>query len=312
MNMAIVRSFVTDLHKADANLFALFDPLAELPQDNPLQLELLRGQLGNEAVIRILRPDLAHTPDLCPALVTLAGPGSQPTIELLKVLADHLRREAYQEKRYVCGLLSSSADAEEVASHVLSLGYLPAKQGSLYFPVHEPLRLELLSAGMKSDEQSNWWPIEHWLYPDSNGASKVISATAGEGNTPDEFAASVQVDAPLVAALLRAWRRTPKPTSEYTHAYAKSSSPLPEHAAALAYSQIQQARIRGLILQQDVFSLALLQLTVHPQLQRHPQINSLIDSAIARKILLQDLFRSYSDSDWDRIVSDLIQTGTQP
>lgn len=312
MNMSVVHAFATDLRAADASLFLLVDPLAEVEEDNPLQLEALRANLGDEAVVRLSRSDLAHTPDFCPALVTLAAPGEEPSFTVLNVLADQIRREARQERRYICGLLSSRASAEDVAARVLSLGQLPTEKGSTYFPVHEPLRLELLSAALEDDQHDLWWPIEHWLYPHSSGAISVINAKPGGNDAPGRVAAAMQIDADLIAMLLGRWRRIPRSPLPYPPAHANSATPLPPHAAMMAYAQLQQARKRGLVRDDDLLVLALFQLNIHQQLQRHVRVSKLIDTAIAGQISLGDLFKRFTDRDWERVVSDLINEGIQP
>lgn len=173
MRPASVQAFVAEQHAPDATLYLLLDPLADCAADDPLRIEVLRQTLGDDAVTPVHRPDLIHTPSACPALVALATPGTSPSQELLALSALRAHEEVDRHKRYVCGWLSSSAPSQALSAHIVSLGWLPLEQGRIFFPIHEPVRLELL-AGTFDKNEGPWWPIRRWFLPTSSGAGSVL------------------------------------------------------------------------------------------------------------------------------------------
>jgi hypothetical protein len=176
MTPVSVQAFVAEQHAPDATLYLLLDLLADCAADDPLNIEALCQTLGNDAVTPLHRPDLIHTPSACPVLVALATPGVSPSQQLLTLSALRAQEEQGRHKRYVCGWLISSAEVRHLSAHIVSLGQLPLEQGQAFFPIHEPLRMELLAGTFRRNDEGPWWPIRHWLLPSSSGAGSVLTS----------------------------------------------------------------------------------------------------------------------------------------
>lgn len=308
MTPASVQAFIGEQHAPDATLYLLLDLLADCAADDPLHIEALRQTLGNDAVTPVHRPDLIHTPSACPALVTLAMPGVSPSQELLARSALRVHEDLDRHKRYVCGWLSSSAPSRDLSAHIVSLGQLPSEQGRTYFPIHEPLRLELLAGTFRNNE-GPWWPIRHWLLPTSSGTGSVLVGVPERRTAPHTRTTAVQQDAPMVSALLSSWRRALRLPLTYAPARWNGPTALPPQAAAHAYMQIQQARQLGLSHQDDILTLALHRLMLHPRLHQHTDVRALIEQAVQGQAPLSHLLAPYNDNAWQRAVSDLTYAG---
>lgn len=308
MTPASVQAFIAEQHAPDATLYLLLDLLADCAADDPLHIEALRQTLGNDAVTPVHRPDLIHTPSACPALVTLAMPGVSPSQELLARSALRVHEDLDRHKRYVCGWLSSSAPSLDLSAHIVSLGQLPSEQGQTFFPIHEPLRLELLAGTFRNNE-GPWWPIRHWLLPTSSGTGSVLVSVPERRTAPHTRTTAVQQDAPMVSALLSSWRRALRLPLTYAPARWNGPTALPPQAAAHAYMQIQQARQLGLSHQDDILTLALHRLMLHPRLHQHTDVRALIEQAAQGQAPLSHLLAPYNDNAWQRAVSDLTYAG---
>lgn len=312
MTPALIQTFVSEQHSSDATLYLLLDPLADCAEGDPLHIDSLYQTLGDSAITRLTRPDLDHTPQVCPALVTLSTTTAQLTAHLLSLSALRAKEDEVRSRRYVCGWLSSTAEATTIGTHLIDLGRLELANERKFFPVYEPLRLELLAATLKHKEMGNWWPIHHWLFPTSSGASSLLIGQPGTGVAFGSRAAVVQQDAALVSSLLGAWRRALALPLTYSPARWQGPSILPPQAAAKAYKQIYQARQLGLIDQHDVVTLALHKLMLHPRLHEHSDVRSLIEKAAENETPLTTSFATFNDQSWKKIVSDLTLAGAQP
>lgn len=308
MTPASVHAFVAEQHAPDATLYVLLDLLADCAADDPLHIEALRQTLGNDAVMPVHRPDLIHTPSACPVLVALATPGTSPSQELLTLSALRAHEDLDRYKRYVCGWLSSSAPSRDLSARIVSLGQLPVEQGRAFFPVHEPLRLELL-AGTFPNNEGPWWPIRHWLAPTSSGTGSVLVGKPEHRTAKGISTAAVQLDALMVSSLLNSWRRALRLPLAYAPARWSGPTALPPQAAAQAYIQIQQARQLGLSHQDDILTLALHRLMLHPHLHQHTGVRALIEQAVQGQAPLSQLLAPYNDNAWQRAVSDLTHAG---
>lgn len=309
MTPATVQTFATEQHTAHASLYLLLDPLADCAEDDPLHIDKLRQSLGNDALTGLRRPDLAHTPQACPVLVTLATAGAEPSEYLLSLSALRAKEDERRSRRYVCGWLSSTATATTVSSHLIELGHLPISAGIQFFPVYEPLRLELLVATLKHGEKGGWWPIHRWLFPTSSGASSCLIGLEDASVDFSPFTSALQQDAALVSSLLGAWRRAVSLPLSYAPARWQGPTLLPPQAAARAYKQISDARQLGLKNQHDIVTLALHRLMLHSSLHTHADIGISIKRAIENGISLGKLFSELNDQSWQRIVSDLTFAG---
>nr|NLU60175.1 hypothetical protein [Pseudomonas sp. BIGb0427] len=223
--------------------------------------------------------DLEHTPHACPVLVTLASPGARPSERLLSLSAQRVNEDARRSRRYVCGWLSSSVTTAAFSAHLIALGHLPMAQGTQFFPVYEPLRLELLAGTLKQAEQGFWWPIQHWLFPMSSGASSVISSHPHASVVPRPLAGEVQQEVVLVSTLLATWRRALSLPLTFAPARWTGATTLPPHAAAKAHYQIHQARQLGLKSHHDIITLAMHCLLLDLRLHEHARVRALIDQA---------------------------------
>jgi hypothetical protein len=309
MTPVSVQAFVAEQHAPDTTLYLLLDLLADCAADDPLHIEALRHSLGNDAITPLHRPDLIHTPSACPVLVTLAKPGVSPSQQLLALSALRAQEEQSRHKRYVCGWLISSAEARNLSTHIVSLGQLPLEQGQAFFPIHEPLRLELLASTFRRNDEGPWWPIRHWLLPTSSGAGGVLMGVPERRTAPNTRTTAVQQDAPMVSALLSSWRRALSLPLTYAPARWTGPTTLPPQAAAQAYIQIQQARHLGLSNQDDILTLALHRLILHPRLHQHTGVRALIEQAAQGQAPLSQLLAPYNDTAWQRAVSDLTYAG---
>ena len=308
MRPASVQAFVAEQHAPDATLYLLLDPLADCAADDPLRIEVLRQTLGDDAVTPVHRPDLIHTSSACPVLVTLATPGSSPSQALLALSALRAHEEVDRHKRYVCGWLSSSAPSQALSAHIVSLGWLPLEQGRIFFPIHEPVRLELL-AGTFGNNEGPWWPIRRWFLPTSSGAGSVLVGGPERSSVPGPYTTAVQQDAPMVAALLNCWRRALNLPLAYAPARWSGPTALPPQAAAQAYIHIQQARELGLSREDDILTLALHRLMLHPHLHQHTGFRAVIEQAVQGQAPLSQLLVPYNDIALQRAVSDLTYAG---
>ena len=312
MTPATVQAFVAQHHAPDDTLYLLIDLSADCASDDPLHIEALHQTLGREAITPLLRPDLMHTPLACPVLVTLAEPGRSPSQQLLALSALRAKEDFFRHKRYVCGWLSSGANAQTVSAHVIALGQLTQGQTCTYFPVHEPLRLELLVATYRRNEPGPWWPVRHWLLPTSSGDSGMLTGIPDQGSAPDERAYAIQQDVPMVSALLSSWRRALQVPLTYAPDRWNGPTALPPLAAAKAYMQIRQARTLGLAQQPDLLTLALFHLMLHPRLHEHAGVRSVIKQAVQEQRPLSTLFALFNDSAWRQVVEDLFYAGACP
>jgi hypothetical protein len=309
MTPAIVQAFVAEHHAPEASLYLLLDPLADCAADDPLHIEALCQTLGKEAITPLHRPDLVHTPLACPILVTLAAPSIPCSQQLLAISALRAQEDLGRHKRYVCGWLSSCAPARQLSAHIISLGHILQELDRAFVPIYEPVRLELRAGTFSRNDEGPWWPIRHWLLPTSSGASSVLTGVPERGAIPDIRATAVQQDAPMVSALLSNWRRALHLPLTYAPARWSGPTALPPQAAAKAYMQILQARKMGLTHQDDILTLALYHLVLHPRLHEHVGVRALIEQAVKGQAPLSQLLTPYNDNAWHRAVSDLTHAG---
>src|SRR5690349_12113989 len=108
-------------HRAHLYCHVLIDPLATAHDGDHALLAPLRNALGEQALARVYRADLAHAPQLHPVLVCLASPGTVPSRRLLELTARAAQRALFQQRRYLCGWLFSEAPSAAVASHLTAL-----------------------------------------------------------------------------------------------------------------------------------------------------------------------------------------------
>ncbi len=90
-------------HGAHLYCHVLIDPLATAHNGDHAVLAQLRNALGEHALTRVHRDDLAHAPQLHPVLACLASPGTVPSRCLLELTARAAQKALFQQRRYLCG-----------------------------------------------------------------------------------------------------------------------------------------------------------------------------------------------------------------
>ena len=77
--------------------YLVLDPLKKVASWDPLHADMLRYSHGNDALRRILRPDLAWSPEHCPILLLLASPGGSLDEDLVRSSETYALRETLYE-----------------------------------------------------------------------------------------------------------------------------------------------------------------------------------------------------------------------
>lgn len=221
--MKEIAASLLPLHDNESYRYLLLDPLRQVSPDSPLHLRELEAALGQEALTRVLRLDLAHSPSHFPVLVQLAAPGEPLQQSQFNASMTRVGLEAAYERRYLCGWLASPHSPDQIATLLVTrsrqLGLALGDHKVL--PFYEPLRLELLhhAYGLAG----TLWPITHWWYPSASGKLHHLQGSAdGHEWAMDSGMVRIQSDMAQVQALLFAWQR------------AAPHSPLPDDAARRA------------------------------------------------------------------------------
>ncbi len=298
-------NFASRYRTADDYLYLLVDGLAECAGDHPLNVSSLIRSLGEAAVTRVLRPDMSHSPEACPALVQLAAPGEAAPQRYLESSADYADRDLAYNERYVCAWLASPKPLEAIASHIAAQCQVTTAEDGWPSPWYEPLRLELLIGAMNSRAGDLLDPIRFWLFPVSWGGNTLLRSS-GYPCTEDlgKTARQTQQLAPETKAFLGLWRHALQFREGFAPWRWTGASVLPPQAAVHGFRLIREAQRFGLK-GSDLISLSLHQVFMHPHLPQHPDIQKAIAQARTGAIDLQSHFASYSDATWKRIVAEL-------
>ncbi len=308
MMQSAVQAFAR-LERAPSDyLYLLLDPLAPCEPQDPLSIQSLTHALGEQAIARVIRPDLAHTPDACPALIQLAAPEGAADISLLAAAERSARDDANYKKRYVCGWLTSDQSLAALADHLAArcLDVIVPIAGKRMTPWFEPLRLELLAASMEHAFPALLWPVKRWLCPTSWGAFTLLrgSPTEAGSDAPALVRHALQL-APLVSDFLDVWRAALRFPVTYAPMRWRGPTILPPQAAVHAFRMIRDAQNSRLRLSADIIDLCMHRVFIHPHLPRHPEIQDDIQAAVAGQSTLQARFEKYDDFAWQRIVASL-------
>ena len=118
MSRESITNFAGQYRKAHDYLYLLVDGQAECALGHPLSVPSLIESLGASAVTRVLRPDLSHTPESCPALIQLAAPGEEVSPHYLELSTDYAEWDLGYNQRYICGWLASEQPLEVIANHL--------------------------------------------------------------------------------------------------------------------------------------------------------------------------------------------------
>lgn len=299
-----LKAFLSKRLTGATTLYLLLDPLADCPEDHPLQLETLRRTLSDQAITTVLRPDLSHSPQRGPALVRVGDPA---VAELLTAAVDFVAKEGERSKRYVCGFIAATDSAETLARGIIALGRIGDARQRQYFPVHEPLRLALLATYPSPEVPLVWAPDQHWLFP--AGSEGYAEFAVADGTS--EHATAVQQDAPLLGLLLKLWYRL-RQRPQIAASWRQPCGPLPSGALMAAYEQIQNARRLGLQERDDVLVCALFHLLVHPRLHEHARVRASIAQSVTQGLPLNDTLGRFDNQHLHNIVHELYQRGRKP
>lgn len=287
-------------HAAHLHCHVLIDPLAVTAGSDHALLARLRKTLGEAALTRVHRADLAHAPHLHPVLACLASPGSFPSSDLLELTARAAYRGLHQHRRYLSGWLFSEATPATVAAHLTAMCRLPnAERAFSFYPIYEPVRLELLAATFKQVEHGPWWPINNWLFLSSGGRLVHLKGQGGQRHSLPEPAQRIQNDVELIEQLLAAWRMLRAGSSVL------NQREIPPFAAVRASNFIDEARMLGLSATHDIQVFALYHLCLHSRLHTVPAVRSMIDAAAKGQRPLKHMFAQYTDGQWQRTVESL-------
>ncbi|MFD2640555.1 hypothetical protein [Pseudomonas japonica] len=290
----------------DDYVYLLLDGWAECASDHPLSVPSLIQSLGDDAITRVLRPDLSHSPDLCPALIRLAAPGEDVPQRYLGLSAEYASQDLVHSKRYVCGWLLSPQPLEVVATHIADRCRTTAPEGEPSSAWFEPLRLELLLGAMSTQAGDLLGAIRFWLFPLSWGGYTLLRGTACPCDTAlSDTAKETQHLAPVVNRFLGIWRHALRRPPRFAPWRWAGTSGLPAQAAVHGFRLIRDARRLGLANNRDLISLSLRRVFLHPHLPQHPDIQQAIAQARAGALDLQSHFASHSEATWRRIVSEL-------
>ncbi|OLS63963.1 hypothetical protein PSEMO_10310 [Pseudomonas putida] len=303
MNKDPVINFPRKYRTENDYFYLLVDGQAECALDHPLSVPSLIRSFGEAAVTRVLRPDLSHEHDQCPALIQLAKPGEDVPKEYLDLSADYAAWDLRYDERYICGWLTSQEPLEVVAAHIAARCYTTADEAGDPSPWFEPLRLELLLCAMQQEAGCLLRPIQHWLLPVSWGGY-TMARSPDYVCDPDlsELARQTQQLAPEVNAFLGVWRHALTFQDGFAPWRWQGPGILPGTAAVHGFRLIRDARRLGLHNSSDRLSLSLHRVFMHPHLPQHPDIQQAITQARAGSLDLHSHFATYSDATWKRIV----------
>ncbi|EMV9186039.1 hypothetical protein AADU03_004934 [Escherichia coli] len=303
---AQVQSFLLERRQAEDSLYLLVNPLAECDEHHPLSLSSFRQEHGEARVATILRPDLAHTPPACPALLQLAAPGQDLPTRYLSLSEDYAQQDMQYRRRYVYGWLLCDQAPEVLAVHMAAHCWFEQRSAQRQcIPWFEPLRMELLAASSANMLGALLGPVHTSLFPTSWG---TFTAYQGLPHALAELppqAWETQRLTPLISDLLTAWRQALTQLHSFAPWQWKGQTLLPPQAAAHAFRLIRDARKQGLRDQDDILTLSLHRLFIHPQLPGHPTVQSDIRCAATGQRSLADSFQAYDDRAWINIVASL-------
>lgn len=274
--------------RQDEYRYLLLDPLKKVASWNPLHAARLNESKRKDALQRVLRPDLAWSPEHCPLLLLLASPGEQCDEELILSSEEYARGEMLYEKRYVCGWLSSKYNPGTMAEWLADL-CRKIKSGSV-IPVFEPLRLELLQITSDKDVLSRLLnPVSDWHILGSVGELITLSGQVDSGkwllNWGTEHA---QSEARNIWHLLALWKEI--------------TTSLPSDATRLAVQAWSKSNREGFHHLSDRSYLALNFLTLPVDITRHNAVKLLLREAVSNpEQRFTQLLRTLPDTVWQEL-----------
>jgi len=302
-----VTNFAGQYRSPDDYIYLLVDGQADCALDHPLSVPSLIESLGASAVTRVLRPDLSHTPGICPALIQLAAPGEEVSPHYFELSAKYAEWDLGYNRRYICGWLGSEQPLEVIARHIATRCETIASEDGWPSPWFEPLRLELLVGAMGPQAGDLLGPIRVWLFPVSweEGYNQIRSTNYFPDSELPQLVRETQQLAPVIRRFLGAWRHMVRNPPIFAPWGWKGNSVLPPQAGVHGFRLIRDARSLGLKNSRDLISLSLHQVFLHPDLPQHPEIQQFIAQACKGAIDLHEHFLTCSDTFWKRIFTEL-------
>lgn len=276
----------------------LVDPLSMPQTSDHALLPHLREALGDEAITRIYRADLAHAPHTWPVLVRLSSPGHPCPAALMEWTVRAGLQDLSRRKRQVCGWLFSDAPASTLGPHIASLSQLPTL-AERYCPIHEPIRMEILLGILATPPELEIWPIHTWTIIGSGGGFFSLIGEPGSAAKLPVLVREMLDDAGLVDSVLAAYRTL------YKRPSALPLMPASDIAASYAVRHLRSARCLGLVDQDDLICFALHHLCIHPSLYTHSEIAKVISMTVQDGRPLASRFAQYHDATWRRMCASL-------
>lgn len=307
MSTEALLKLIADYHAPELYCHVLIDPLAAPRNSDQSLLPHLSEALGEGAMTRVIRADLPHAPQLHPVLACLSSPGSKPSPSLLKMTAHVAQRDIQRRRRHLCGWLLSEAPPSVIAGHLSSLCQLQATASEpRFYPIYEPVRLELLATTLEHVERGPWWPIRHWLFVSSGAKLAGFSGEARPRNGLPATAMRIQNDVTLIETLLAAWHALLSCPAD------RKLGPIPAFAAVRASNHIDDARRLGLCATEDILVFALYHLCLHPRLHAVPTVRHMIDAAAHQQLPLAPLLARHGDAYWRQVIATLTRSEVRP
>uniref|UniRef100_UPI00262352D7 hypothetical protein n=1 Tax=uncultured Cedecea sp. TaxID=988762 RepID=UPI00262352D7 len=179
---------------------------------------------------------------------------------------DYARSEVLQDKRYLCGWLSSSQPPELLAA---SLAEQCNHVSDAFLPLFEPLCFELLQTTRAQNGMTgSIWPVSHWWYMTVAGE---LACQLGKEpveqwrlNWGEEWA---QQNVRAIGDILKIWGAV--------------NVSLPSDAAIQAATMWKKMASTGLTDTRDSYFLAAYSLGIGVDIAQHPVVKNLIQQVIA-------------------------------
>lgn len=246
----------------------------------------LRPQLS---VVR--RADLAHAPDICPHLLTVAHPDShgfidEPLVRLL--IGQCLERPFNVEGDYLCGWLVSRLAPESLARGIERsiITYDPVKGTPSVLPMFEPHRHALLLDDADIKPQAHWMDETFcWLFHDASGTLRSVNRQ-GSLNRSGRFRLPMP-----------SWKRQQRvPTARLgLLALSRTGQPIPKDAERRADHWLSIAESCGLQRIEDQILFVLNGLTLAPGWHLHPACCQALREAAANGGSFAEQFLTLDD-----------------
>ncbi|QLK63553.1 hypothetical protein GE278_22460 (plasmid) [Enterobacteriaceae bacterium Kacie_13] len=269
--------------------YLLLDPLKGVASWKFLHLTHLTEICGNEALRRVLRPDLAYSPEHCPVLLLLASPGAGCDEAIVLESEAFSRDERLCERRYICGWISSPLAPDALAAELAGLCKQIKREAIV--PFYEPLRLELLQTLGEAEELSSLLsPVSQWWRISCSGHLTALSGKSGGEEWRLRWGAErAQNEVRNIWRLVYAWQKT--------------QETLPPDAALQAADALARSATAKFHHTGDQLCLALSYLTFPLHIIEQPDVQSLLRQVASDPNLhFTQLFPSLPNAVWQRLI----------